>query len=440
MIPTTDAAVYADALAQLAAHDASIPSHKGRLTQVFLALKFYGAAMPGLSAGKGIPVGLLQSMLDDLYAKVSRPPYDSVLTLFAGTYMPRTGIKPPGKKYPANNWRNNFNLQKGVGCYANAADLSSHAFLSASRRNCPHLAPATSGSLEHAQCSLHPGPEYRGEDLLKWLQIRPAQPAFPQEYAAVDLSNIPTFTPYIAPGGNRIPALALAVAIYHDADAGIVTGGRGEIDMADFQADFNMTAAEFAAYFDDDQANIYNARLIHAHPTVGYTRVGAAVLALPARVAPPTPSIRRRSAARPPTAPILTTTTVAPPAVNTGHPAQDFVRAALEAEGYAVYDVSNQRRGYDLYAVKAGRSRYFEVKSSLRTCSPVLTAYEYATSVHYGPDYVLAVVENFDPDRANVIHWIPDPANACTISTATTTEHAVARSSWKAAVVPLPAL
>lgn len=440
MIPTNDAALYADALAELATYDASVPNHKGRLTQVFLALKFYGAAIPGLGASTGIPVGLLESMLDDLYTKVSRSPDDSVLTLFAGTYMPRTGIRPPGKKYPANNWRNNFNLQKGVGCYASAAELSSKAFLTASRRNCPHLDPATPGSLDHAQCSLNPGPEYRGEDRLKWLQIRPARPALPQEYAAVDLSNIANFTPYIAPAGSRIPALPLAVAMYFDADAGLVTGGRAAFDMADFQGDFNMTAAEFAAYFDDDTANVHNARLLRAYRTVGYARVGAAA---PPSVSPlviATPTTRRRGAARPPAAPVLTTTTVAPPAVNTGHPAQDYVRAALEADGYAVFDVSNQRLGYDLYAVKGGRIRYVEVKSSLRTCSPVLTAYEYTMAVHYGAAYVLAVVENFDPNGTNAIHWIPDPSHSCAITTAMTTEHSVPRSSWKAAVVSLSAL
>ncbi|MEA2784861.1 MAG: hypothetical protein QOF71_965, partial [Candidatus Eremiobacteraeota bacterium] len=126
-----------------------------------------------------------------------------------------------------------------------------------------------------------------------------------------------------------------------------------------------------------------------------------------------------------------------PPAVNTGHPAQDYVREALEADGYLVYDVSNQRLGYDLYAVKGGRIRYVEVKSSLKTCSPVLTAFEFARAVQHGTDFILAVMENFDPNGTNAIHWIPDPANACTITATTTTEHAVARSSWKTAVVSL---
>ncbi|MEA2786974.1 MAG: hypothetical protein QOF71_3078, partial [Candidatus Eremiobacteraeota bacterium] len=271
MIPVTDAALYTDALTQLSAYAASVPNHKGRLTQVFLALKFYGAKIPGLAAEPGIPVGLLQDMVDRLYLKVSMPDARSVLSLFSGNYMPRTGVTPTRNGGPANNWRNNFDIQKGVGCYAGAAELSDPAFLEASRLDCPHLLPAKPGSLARAKCALHLEGEYRREDHPKWLQIRPGGSR--RVFAVVDLSNTSNFTRYIAPGGRRIPAVPLVAAMYFDADAGAVTAGRTEIDMADFQADFNMTAAEFAAYFDDDPANIYNDRLMRAHLTVGYARV-----------------------------------------------------------------------------------------------------------------------------------------------------------------------
>src|SRR5262249_12559180 len=150
-----------------------------------------------------------------------------------------------------NTWRNNFNLQKGVGCYAPPADLASQQFLDQSRSQCKYLVPQRAGRLAGAHCSLQPrGASYRNEDHRKWLRIDTSD----EGYAVVDLQNHQNFLPYVAPDELRIPALPVIVALYHDGDPGLVVGQRPQLDVDDFRTDFNLSLAEFLRYFDDDPA------------------------------------------------------------------------------------------------------------------------------------------------------------------------------------------
>jgi hypothetical protein len=199
-------------------------------------------------SGRYVETGILQTLLDDLFAKSSRPIDNCILSLFENNYLARTGVNPPGGNYPSNNWRNNFNLQKGIGCYAPISDVSSNTFLNEGNLNCRYLIPRTTGRLTGASCSLSTsGATYRNEDHRKWLKISVDNTG----YSVVDILNIANFSPYVAPSGNRIPVLPLIVALYFDANESLVIGTRTAVDILQFKNDFNFSHEEFVAYFDD---------------------------------------------------------------------------------------------------------------------------------------------------------------------------------------------
>lgn len=136
MIDVRNPLLFEAAAEQLGAYRRSLTNYKGRFVQTFLALKFYQNELPSMYSGQYVSSGVLQSLLDDLYAKASRDLEDCVFVLFSNSYLARTGIIGTGRTSPQNTWRNNFNLQKGVLCYAPVADLSSPTFLEQPRADC----------------------------------------------------------------------------------------------------------------------------------------------------------------------------------------------------------------------------------------------------------------------------------------------------------------
>jgi len=442
MIPVKDATLFQDALSCLVAHKKSIGAgFKGRFVQVFLGMKFFQNNLPSMYSGAFITTEVLQALLDDLYAKASRSADDCVLSLFESNYLARTGLTAPGNAGPQNTWRNNFNLQKGIGCYAPATDLSSHVFLNQDRNQCRHLHAPTRGSLVGARCSLCPrGAGYRGESHRKWLRIDPGG----NGYAVVDLQNTENFVPYVSPDGKRLPVIPLIVALYHDADPGLVLGTRESVDLAGFMGDFNLSQLEMAAYFDDSVQNPLNARLMRSGSWPAGAVIGTQLAFRPPVVTQPRAGRRTgvhipRAAVVPQT-PILTGTPTPPPNINTGWDAEQFVAGALRIAGWTVYVVSRQQLGYDVFARKGTIKRYVEVKSSLGQCSPSLTAREWQQASFHSDCYVLAVLENFNPVEQNTVYWIPDPANRCVATLQTTVTHSIPRSSWAMATVPVAQL
>ncbi|HEX5785362.1 MAG TPA: DUF3883 domain-containing protein, partial [Burkholderiaceae bacterium] len=115
-----------------------------------------------------------------------------------------------------------------------------------------------------------------------------------------------------------------------------------------------------------------------------------------------------------------------------------YVASALAAAGWTAHVVSRQQLGYDIFAQRGIQKRYIEVKSSLGLCSPSLTAREWQQASYHANNYVLAIVENFNPAAQNVVYWVRDPANQCSATSQTTILHGIARASWAAAAVPLP--
>src|SRR5580704_9207701 len=149
MFNPNDRPLFRAALRELQSYKADTGrGHHGRFIQIFLAMKCFQNVLPSMFSNQVVSSEVLQSLLDDLYSKASRPLNDCVLILFEGTYLARTGLTAPGHAGAQNTWRNNLHLQKGIGCYAPAQDLSSPTFLNEPRANCRHLQPGPGGTLE----------------------------------------------------------------------------------------------------------------------------------------------------------------------------------------------------------------------------------------------------------------------------------------------------
>jgi hypothetical protein len=432
VIDVSDPALYRAALRALRQfRGESGREFRGRFIQVFLGMKFYQNQLPSMFSNQFVPTEILQTLLDDLYAKASRPLDDCVLMIFEQAYLARTGVTGRGNTTAQNTWRNNFNLQKGVGCYAPPQDLASNTFLDQSRRECRYLRPVSDGVLAGASCSLCVrGARYRNEDHRKWLRIDPRGGG----YAVVDMMNTRNFGPYVAPHNMRIPILPLIIALYHDALPGLVSATRREVDLADFAADFNFSTSELQAYFDQSSTNIHNQGLQRDFPETTYTQSDEH----------PEPPVRARRATRgrvraerPAVEPVLSGSSVPPPAINSGWESEQYVAAALREAGWVVHDVSRQQLGYDLLAKRGRETRYIDAKSSVGFCTPTLTTREWQQATSHGRLYVLAIVEHFNPTAPATIFWVPDPVNTCTARESMTVQHSIARSSWTFAVVAL---
>src|SRR4051812_42808147 len=97
MIDVANARLYAAALESLRNFKAGAgANYKGRFVQLFLGLKFYQNEIPSMFSNTFISTEILQTLLDDLYAKANRPSNDCVLVLFDGHYLARTGLVGPG--------------------------------------------------------------------------------------------------------------------------------------------------------------------------------------------------------------------------------------------------------------------------------------------------------------------------------------------------------
>jgi hypothetical protein len=435
MINVNSGLLFAESLLQLKRYKQSVGgAHKGRFIQMFLGLKYFQNVIPSMFSGLFATTEVVQTLLDDLYSKASRPANESVLMMFEGTFLARTGLIAPGNKTPQNTWRNNLNLQKGVGCYAPPADLASPTFLNHDRINCKYLSQTKPGQLAGSKCSLCPSAAtYRNEDHRKWLRIDPGR----NGYAVADLMNIGNFRPYVAPSSNRMPLIPVISALYHDANPGLSLAARNNVGALEFCTDFNFSAKELAAYFDSASSNPFNAALLSKFSSISLAAATPIASALSVTVKAAAAKAKKKAASI--SAPVLSGTPVIPPAINTGFEAERYAEKALRDNGWTVYDVSRQRLGYDLLAKKGTATRYVDVKSSLGMCAPTLTAREWQQSNAHGSNYVLAIIENFNPMGLNTVYWVPNPA-ACGALPSQTIQYAISRGSWRSASVVLASI
>ena len=405
-----DRNIYEAARTTLLAHGHQVRPSKGRFIQIFFGLKYNQPHIPSINSGRYIETAILEEMMDDLYTKSFLPITGGVFSIFSDEYLPRTGVRAGGKG-PANNWRNNFNMQKGLGCYAAKSDLNSPSFILEDRRNCRYLLPSSSGKLKDSRCSIPSNqPAYRGESQLKWLSINPNGAG----YAVSDLQNTDLFTPYIAPRGVRLPWEAFATAVYHGAPTSmqahrrLLTGLSPEM----FMEDFNLSVAEFEAYFAYTPLPTSNASSPRPSPPAGATSSSPATI--------PTE----------PPEPVLGGDISRPPRIHSGWSAEQFVLSFLENAGWEAHDVSRQQVGYDIFAKLGRRVLRVEVKSSLNICVPSMTAREWEQAQRHNDEYILAIIENFDESGSNTISWIKNPANVLTSRMTTTTSYTIARRMW----------
>jgi Protein NO VEIN, C-terminal len=398
VIPTNEAGIL-DAALEILLDFGTRTGVRGRFVALYLGLRRMGDRLPGLGEPNSRSASEIEEFLDRMYTKRHRDePFVVLTALFGGStspsapYSTRTGVTAPGHRYPTNTWRNNFNIQKGIGCPAEPATIQAMLNNPAGRLACPHMREDPEG--RHV-CSVA-DTNYRGEEHSIWLRMTGGG------YQKVDL-NLPAVTrDYLIPSGQRIPVFALIAALYCMSPVGVFPE-RAVVGIPDFAADFDFTLDQVQALFDCEPTSHDNADLL--------ARLGVPVLR---PVAVPSPAPRRRPQAReeepaPEQLPALT------PAgeINTGVAAELAVAEELSGQGWEVKYRGNQPVGFDLEARKGADVLRVEVKSSVGFTQPELTSSEWEAAQRYGEEYVLAVVD-FVRSEARAIWYVRDPAAATT--------------------------
>lgn len=427
MIPIDDPQLYLAALASLAQFRPG--GYEGRLVQIFLAARYLGSEIPRAGGGDAIESGTLQRKLDDFYRRRGRQDAGgSIAIIFSNNHLVPTGQIGAGLTVSSNIWRNNLGLQKALICYASEVELAQSAFLAQPRVNCPHLLPEIAGQLRNAHCGLHNAASYRNEDGPKGLRRDPIDNGL----SIVDPSRIAHWAAILAPNGRRIPVFPLIVALYHDAQ---IAAGRTQLDTLDFRRDFGFSAEEFAAFFDSSPQSALNGDLANTFPALQVSWTTQLDPVNPVQVPIQLPaqsrqSRRQRALLDPDGLPELAARTQAP-AGNHWWSAEQAVGTYLRDSGWNVVDRTRQHVGFDLEINRpqGGPHFYIEVKSSVGPCNPTLTRSEFEAARRYGNRYVLAIVENFDPEAYVSILWVANPASL-PITSRTVEQFAIPRSVW----------
>lgn len=390
MIPMDRPAVLETAL-ELLAEFGRQTDIRGRFVAMYLGFRRMGPALAKLGSDDYTSAIDIQQFLDLMWAKSHRDEPLVVLTApFGGStsptapYSTRTGEKAPANAYPTNTWRNNFGIQKGIGCPAESDVVARILESPTLRLSCPHL--QVDPEMRHV-CGIQ-GTSYRGEEHAIWLR------GTRDGYQVVDLDIPRVRDPYLLPGGKRIPVFPLIAILYAMSPAGIYPP-RARVGIPDFAADFGFQLADVEQIFDCDPDSVANMALL-------------AVVEQAQPIAPmaPVPGIAAGAAAGalPELGPAG--------ALNTGVGAELAVAEDLQRRGWNVSYRGNQRgHGYDLEAERDGATLRIEVKSSIAFTTPELLESEWEAAQRHGESYVLAVVDFYGSDRQE-IWYVRDPANA----------------------------
>lgn len=437
MIPIDNRKLYEASLAVL--RDAVGHGYLGRIVQIFLACKHYGKAVPQIGDASGISSRELESLLDDLYIKPARTKPEKILILFDNDYKIPSYEKAGSLAVASNIWRNNLNLQKGFMCYGAEDELLTSTFRNQSRTLCPHLVPSVTGQLKGAACNLKEGTRYRGEDHPKVFRKSPDH----GEYFVYDPSDTEFYRGIVLPnGGGKLPVVPLIIALYYEGKLG---GGRNEISVEDFLVDFDFSDKEYSTYFEDDPESVAHKILRSKHPKLSWLRheggAESPALAdeeeLPGTSTLPEPKSATQKGKKTGQVPTTAGANMSPPAGSFWWSAEQAVRLVLEADGWTVLDTTRLGVGFDLKATKGKTLRLVEVKSSIGPCAPTLTEREYKAAVVSRADYVLAIVEHFDPKNAVNIQWVRDPARL-QLTARQVRQYFLPRSVWSPATGAFP--
>lgn len=373
---------------------------RGRFVALYLGLRRMGPAVQSLGAATATPASEIEQFLDRMFTKTHRQEPFVVLTAPFGQstsptapYSTHSGETAPGNRYPTNTWRNNFAIQKGIGCPATPDVITANLASPALRLACPHMEADPEG--RHV-CGLQ-NTAYRGDEHSIWLRMTVGG------YQCVNLDTPAVYADYLSPRGLRIPIFPLIAVLYCHAPDGVYPF-RYSIGIPDLAEDFGFTLEQVQQLFECDPEYVDNAELIariqQGVPTTAYL-VGEAVADAVVEGAAPGP---------PPGGPLP----VAVPAgeINSGVAAELAVAAELINDGWDVVYRGNQRGfGYDLEAIREDQTLRVEVKSSVSFTTPELTETEWLAAQNYGDEYVLAVVDFLGSDK-QWIWYLRNPAAA----------------------------
>ena len=206
MIPSNSPEVFERGLSVLEDFGEEV-GVRGRFVALYLGLRRIGRDMAGLGDTRATPASEIEGFLDQLYTKTHRPQPLIVLTaLFGQSTSPtapwstRTGEVAPANRYPTNTWRNNFGIQKGVGCPAEARTIPGLIRDPQVRLSCPWMRTDDEG--RHT-CGID-GTVYRGEEHSIWLRK-----VADEGYQVVDLDQPNVYAGYLSPGETECPYFPL---------------------------------------------------------------------------------------------------------------------------------------------------------------------------------------------------------------------------------------
>ena len=374
-------------------------SIRGRFVLVYLGLRKMGNAIASLGSAHSTPASEIEDYLDRLYTKIDRPEPLIVLTSPFGQntsprapWSTRTGEVAPGNSYPTNTWRNNLNVQKGIGCPADPETIRSLLGDPLGRLRCPSLMTDEEG---HQQCGVT-GTNYRGDEHSIWLGMTETG------YQAVDLDQPTVYEPYLAPKGQRVPIFPLISVLYHAAPVAMYPS-RGTVGVPEFCQDFGLNVDRAVEIFDCEVDSPANSEIINMAPggMPPWSTTAGVAATLPGH---PLPSV-----------PDATT-------LNTGVGAEIAVASYLQMHNWTVSYTGNVRGvGYDLEARQDDNTLRVEVKSSVSLCTPVLTHDEWQAARTHGDEYVLAVVDFFGSPGQQVSYVRNPAANLVPVTRQVTT-------------------
>lgn len=347
---------------------------RGRFVALYLGLRRMGGNLASLGSSETTPTREIERFLDFMFTKTHRPPPLIVLTdLFGRSNSPsapwstRTGERSPTNQEPTNTWRNNFGIQKGVGCPADPSTIIEILSNPLLRLSCPWMSTDDEG---RQTCGIK-STKYRGEEHSIWLRDSG------EGYQVVNLNYPSVYQAYLLPSATTpIPLFALIAALYCYAPAGVYPE-REVVGIPEFAQDFNFAIEHVQEIFDCDPDSANNAAV------VAISSGGPMPLSVP---------ISMSSPMQPRPLPVLPD----PIELNTGVGAEIAVARDLQANGWTVSYVATVRSlGYDLEAMQNDETLRIEVKSSFGPCRPQLTEEEWRAAQRFGDSYVLAIVDYF---------------------------------------------
>ena len=378
---------------------------RGRFVSLYFGLRrmrvIEGGILAELGSDRVTVASQIEQFLDHLYTKIHRqPPYTVLTAPFGGSsspeapYSPLSGTLVAPRTYPTNTWRNNFGIQKGVGCPAEPNVITRLLNDPQRRLSCPHMALDSEG--KHL-CGLR-DTAYRGEEHSIWLRHSD------NGYQVVNLDHPAVFQEYLQPNTHPIPIFPLIGMLYCMAPSDIYPD-RNYVGIPDFAADFGFTYDQVDSLFDCDPNSELNS-------AIGMKVDDTRATVVRNFVDPKGHETRDYQLPdEPPDA-----------ALNTGVGAEILVGRDLQSAGWQVQYRANQPGlGYDLEATREGETLCVEVKSSIAFADLVLRESEWEAAQFHGDNYILAVVDFYGTDERRIWYVRNPAANALPLERASLT-------------------